>query len=79
MEKRFPGVSSTVGNVMPCRAMNCVYEAVSPAHATPMNETLSAYFLLHASTEGASLLQVSQPGAQNQNTTGRAATTASRL
>ncbi len=56
--------------------MNWVYEPVLPAHATPMNETLSPYFLLHASTEGASSLQVSQPGAQNQNTTGRDATTA---
>lgn len=77
LENRSPPVSSTVGKVIPWRAMNWVYEPVSPAHATPTNETLSAYFLLHASTEGASLLQVSQPGAQNQNTTGRCATTAS--
>jgi hypothetical protein len=40
--------------------------------------TLPLNFLLTSSTEGASLLQVPQPGAQNQKTTGLSASAAVR-
>jgi len=46
---------------------------LSPAHATPTTLTVSANSLLTSSTEGASALQVPQPGAQNHNTTGLSA------
>ncbi len=41
-----------------------------PFQATPTMVTLPAHFLLASSTEGASLLQVPQYGAQNQKATG---------
>jgi hypothetical protein len=41
-----------------------------PFQPTPMTVTFPAHFLLTASTEGASPLQVPQYGAQNQNATG---------
>jgi hypothetical protein len=40
--------------------------------------TFPLNFLLTSSTEGASLLQVPQPGAQNQKTTGLSASAAVR-
>ena len=43
---------------------------LEPLHATPTIWTLSANFVLAASTEGASKLQLLQPGAQNQKATG---------
>jgi hypothetical protein len=43
---------------------------LSPAHATPTTLTDSANSLWTSSTEGASALQVPQPGAQNHKTTG---------
>jgi len=46
---------------------------LSPAHATPTTLTDSANSLWTSSTEGASALQVPQPGAQNHNTTGLSA------
>lgn len=46
------------------------WKAVSePNQATPTKSTLPAHRLLAASTEGASLLQVVQVGAQNQRAT----------
>ena len=45
-------------------------DSVEPFHATPRNDTESPYLLAASSTEGASLLQVPQPGAQNQRTIG---------
>lgn len=47
-----------------------------PVQATPMNSALPAHRCAASSTEGASRLQVPQPGAQNQNTTGVPATDA---
>lgn len=47
-----------------------------PYHATPTNEALPAHRCAASSTEGASRLQVPQPGAQNQKTTGAPATEA---
>lgn len=41
-----------------------------PFQPIPMTVTFPAHFLLTASTEGASPLQVPQYGAQNQNATG---------
>jgi hypothetical protein len=50
--------------------MNSRYELSDPFQATPTMRTFPLNFLLTSSTEGASLLQVPQPGAQNQNATG---------
>ena len=47
-----------------------------PDQATPMNSACPAHRCAASSTEGASRLQVPQPGAQNQNTTGAPATDA---
>jgi hypothetical protein len=65
-----PGVSSRLVNVNPCLSTKDWYDDWLPAHATPTTETESANFLCASSTEGASALQVPQPGAQNHNTTG---------
>ena len=65
-----PGVSSRLTNVNPCRSTKDWYDALSPAHATPTTLTESANSLWTSSTEGASALQVPQPGAQNHITTG---------
>lgn len=53
-----------------------MYSVLEPLHATPTIRTLPANFLLAASTEGASKLQVLQPGAQNQKATGDSTTAA---
>jgi hypothetical protein len=53
--------------------MNSRYELSDPFHATPTMRICPLNFLLTSSTEGASLLQVPQPGAQNQKTTGLSA------
>jgi hypothetical protein len=47
-----------------------------PDQATPTKATSPAHLCAASSTEGASRLQVPQPGAQNQNTTGAPATEA---
>ena len=65
-----PGVSSRLVNVKPCRSTKDWYDNWLPAHATPTTVTTSANFFRASSTEGASELQVPQPGAQNHNTTG---------
>ena len=65
-----PGVSSRLVNVKPCRSTKDWYDDWLPAHATPTTVTESANFFRASSTEGASELQVPQPGAQNHNTTG---------
>ena len=57
-------------NVKPCRSTKDWYDDWLPAHATPTTVTESANFFRASSTEGASELQVPQPGAQNHNTTG---------
>jgi len=57
-------------NVKPCRSTNDWYDDWLPAQATPTTVTESVNFFRTASTEGASELQVPQPGAQNHNTTG---------
>jgi hypothetical protein len=53
--------------------MNSRYELSDPFQATPTTRTFPLNFLLTSSTEGASRLQVPQPGAQNQKTTGLSA------
>lgn len=53
-----------------------MYSVLEPLQATPTMRTLPANFLLAASTEGASKLQVLQPGAQNQKATGDSITAA---
>ncbi len=65
-----PGVSSRLVNVNPWRSTKDWYDDWLPAHATPTTVTESANFLCASSTEGASALQVPQPGAQNHYTTG---------
>lgn len=74
-----PGVSSTFTKVSPCRDTNEAYESVSPAHATPTIVTEFLNFACTASTEGASKLQVPQPGAQNHSATGLLASSSPRL
>jgi hypothetical protein len=44
--------------------------SADPFQATPMIGTVATDAVLTSSTEGASELQVLQPGAQNQNATG---------
>ena len=56
--------------------MNPWNDSSLPDQATPMNVALPAHRCAASSTEGASRLQVPQPGAQNQNTTGAPATEA---
>ena len=56
--------------------MNSRYELSDPFQATPTTRTFPLNFLLTSSTEGASRLQVPQPGAQNQKTTGLSASAA---
>lgn len=51
--------------------MNPWYDSASPNQVTPTKSTRPAHALLAASTEGASMLQIVQVGAQNQSTTGR--------
>ncbi len=63
-------MSSRLTNVNPCRSTKDWYDDWSPAHATPTTVTKSANFFCASSTEGASELQVPQPGAQNHITTG---------
>jgi hypothetical protein len=58
--------------------MNSRYELSDPFQATPTTRTFPLNFLLTSSTEGASRLQVPQPGAQNQKTTGLSASAAVR-
>jgi len=65
-----PAVSSRFTKVKPCRSTNDWYDDRLPAHATPTTVTEFSNFLRVSSTEGASALQVPQPGAQNHNTTG---------
>ncbi len=50
--------------------MNFCMLASSPCHATPTKSTLPAHRFVASSTEGASLLQMLQPGAQNQTANG---------
>ena len=50
--------------------MKLRYESSVPFQATPTMRTLPLNFLLTSSTEGASLLQVPQYGAQNQKAVG---------
>ena len=71
-------VSSRLSKVNEWRSMNSRYELSDPFQATPTMRTLPLNFLLTSSTEGASLLQVPQPGAQNQKATGLSASAAVR-
>ena len=65
--KMAPGLSLSCGKDNAYLSTKPWNEAWSPYQATPMNWTLPAHFLLAASTEGASWLQVVQVGAQNHN------------
>lgn len=56
--------------LMPCLTMKSFIDSALPFHATPITVTLSANFWCARSTEGASKLQVLQPGAQNHKATG---------
>jgi hypothetical protein len=71
-------VSLRLSKVNEWRSMNSRYELSDPFQATPTMRTFPLNFLLTSSTEGASLLQVPQPGAQNQKTTGLSASAAVR-
>lgn len=71
-------VSSRLSKVKEWRSMNSRYEASVPFQATPTMRTFPLNFLLTSSTEGASRLQVVQPGAQNQKATGLSASAAVR-
>ena len=66
-------VSSRLSKVNEWRSMNSRYELSDPFQATPTTRTFPLNFLPTSSTEGASRLQVPQPGAQNQKTTGLSA------
>ena len=63
-------MSSMFGKLSPWREMNSAYVAAEPAHATPITSAEPASSSCRASTEGASWLQVVQPGAQNHSATG---------
>ena len=69
-------VSSRLSKVNEWRSMNSRYELSDPFQATPTTRTFPLNFLLTSSTEGASRLQVPQPGAQNQKATGLSASAA---
>ena len=64
-----PSLSARFGNDKPYFEMNFWNCASVPVHATPMMSILPANFFASSSTEGASALQTSQVGAQNQNAT----------
>ena len=70
LAKISPSPSRTLGKVKPWREMNSSISPCVPFQATPTMLTLPAHFLLTSSTEGASLLQVPQYGAQNQKAVG---------
>ena len=65
-----PSGSRTLVKVRPWRDTKSSISSSLPFQPTPTTVTFPAHFLLAASTEGASLLQVPQYGAQNQNATG---------
>ena len=64
-----PSGSRTLVNVRPWRSMKSLISSCVPFQPMPTIWTFPAHFLLTASTEGASALQVPQYGAQNQKAT----------
>ena len=71
--KTSPSGSETCGKVSPNSSTNDWNEASSPYQATPTRLARPAHRALASSTEGASLRQVNQPGAQNQRASGLSA------
>lgn len=57
--------------LIPCLATKSFIDSVLPFQAMPITATPSRTFRCALSTEGASKLQVTQPGAQNHKATGR--------
>ena len=68
-----PSGSLSCVNERPYSSTKARKSSSDPYHATPRNVALPAQRVLASSTEGASLRQVPQPGAQNHSTTGRPA------
>lgn len=56
--------------LMPCLTTKSFIDSELPFQATPITVTSVENLLCALSTEGASKLQVTQPGAQNQRATG---------